>query len=101
MACETADQRDRMLTIIRAKEAKDVADLQSGKDLDKPRAWRDHVMLRAAESQLTTWLSQLGFSPTERARLAFPETAAHGDPIEEARRREAARQEGYARRFAG
>jgi len=100
MACETADQRSRLLALIGAKEQRDLENAAKGVFGEKPLAWRDHVMLRSCESQLTQWLAMLAFSPTDRARLAFPEMIKNGDPIAAARKREQDRQEQYRRKFA-
>ena len=61
MACEMTDER----TVLRQ-----IVFTQSG-------AWRERRALREIDRQITSLLSQIGFSPTDRATLGIGEHKQH------------------------
>jgi P27 family predicted phage terminase small subunit len=67
MLCEAVDERAELRSIIAAE----------GFTFSTPKGYvavRPEVsQLRSLEAQLTTWLSMLGLSPSDRARLGLAE----------------------------
>ncbi len=61
MACEMVDERSQLRTIVFTQQS----------------AWRERRALREIDRQITSLLSQIGFSPTDRATLGIGDTKQH------------------------
>jgi len=61
MACEMVDERSQLRTIVFTQQT----------------AWRERRALREIDRQITSLLSQIGFSPTDRATLGIGDTKQH------------------------
>ena len=61
MACEMTDERSMLRQIVFSDQT----------------AWRERRGLRELDRQITTLLSQIGFSPTDRASLGIGEIRDH------------------------
>lgn len=101
LCCEAMDDRELIRSLWQAKQQDDLRDYVDGKRKgdSRPAGWRDRVMLDATDGKISTWLSMLGFSPADRARLAFPEKMIHDSPVEAARKRQAERDAANRKRF--
>lgn len=61
MACEMTDERSMLRSIVFTQQG----------------AWRERRALREIDRQITSLLSQIGFSPTDRATLGIGEHKQH------------------------
>lgn len=61
MACEMTDERQQLRAIVFTQQG----------------AWRERRALREIDRQITSMLSQIGFSPTDRATLGIGEHKQH------------------------
>lgn len=89
LLCEAADDYDRKRSAINTGLVEEVYLTSNG-------SWANHPYvnnLKDLRTQMTAWLSQLGFSPSDRARLGITETKALS-PFDELERRRAERKSG-------
>jgi hypothetical protein len=61
MACEMVDERSQLRTLV----------------FTRPDPWRERRALREIDKQITSLLSQIGFSPTDRATLGIGDNKQH------------------------
>jgi len=61
MACEMTDERQQLRSIVFTRDG----------------AWRERRALREIDRQITSMLSQIGFSPTDRATLGIGDHKQH------------------------
>lgn len=86
LLCEAADDYDRKRDAINKGLVEEVYMTSNG-------SWANHPYVNNVKDlriQITAWLSQLGFSPTDRARLGITENSALS-PFDELERRRADR----------
>jgi len=57
LLCETIDERQQLRNLVMSGESH----------------WRDHVALRATDSQVASMLGMMGFNPAQRSRLGVAE----------------------------
>ena len=92
LLCDGVDQREQLRDELAARGPLLEIDVYSpGVGVIGTRVTANPALaaLRALEAQLTRWLSLLGFSPTDRARLGYAQVATEAklDELEARRRR--------------
>lgn len=87
MLCQAVDESEQIRRALALGEVKRYYTLANGQQVTHPMV----TQLRELRAQITSWLSAMGFSPTDRARLGLAEVRMPNELDELQARRDARR----------